>query len=151
MIKLKKAQIEDAEMLTKIAVDSEATWGFDDEFMNLFEILYDVTPDFISSQLVYELYDEDKCVGFFGIVKEELISILEFFYISADFIRKGYGKIMWEKLVEVCKENQISLIEFVTSPEAMPFYQSRGAILMENVISMVMPKREIPKMRFEIR
>lgn len=151
MIKLKRAQAGNAEALTQLAVNSEATWNFDDEFMNLFELLYAVTPDFISTQLVYELYEEDELIGFFGIFKEELISILEFFYISADHIGQGYGNIMWENLLKICNENQISMIEFVTSPEAMPFYSAKGAILMENVTSLVMPKRKIPKLRYEIK
>ncbi len=151
MIKIKKAQIDDADALTQLAVASEATWGFDEEFMNLFELLYAVTPDFIASQLVYELYDDEELIGFFGIVKEELVSILEFFYISADFIGRGFGKKLWLELIKICKENKISVLEFVTSPEAMPFYVKQGAVMMENVVSLVMPKRKIPKLRFEVK
>lgn len=150
MLHIERAMKDDSIVLTQLAIHSEATWGFDAEFMEIFNRTYEITQNFIVGNLVYKMLIDDKLIGFFGIVKEDYESILEYFYISSDFIGKGYGKKMWHFMREVCLENHITQIEFVTSPEAGAFYNACGAENTDTVESLVIKGRMIPKFRYKI-
>lgn len=150
MLHIERAIEEDSYVLTQLAIDSEGTWGFEPAFMALFRRTYRITKNFIVGNLVYKMLIDDKLIGFFGIVKEDYISTLDYFYIAPDYIGKGYGKKMWQFMREVCIENHINQIEFVTSPEAGSFYNACGAVNTDIVESLVIKGRMIPKFRYKI-
>lgn len=150
MLHIERAIKEDSDVLTQLAIDSEGTWGFDSAFMTLFRRTYRITKNFIVGNLVYKMLIDEQLIGFFGIVKEDYISTLEYFYIAPGFIGKGYGKKMWQFMREICMENHINQIEFVTSPEAGTFYKACGAVNTDIVESLVIKGRMIPKFRYKI-
>ncbi len=151
MTKIVRAVFEDVEALTNLAIESESIWGYDKEYMSLFELLYSVTQQFVKHHPVYKLMnDAEDVIGFFGFEIMPSTPILEYFYIKADYIRMGFGSIMWKELIEVCKTLQIKYFEFVTNPEAAGFYEAKGAIIIEWVTSLMIPNQEIPKFYYEI-
>ncbi len=150
MLYIERAMKDDSEILTLLAIESEATWGFDAAFMDIFRRTYIISENFITGNLVYKMLKDDQLIGFFGIVKEDYMSKLEYFYIAPDYIGKGYGKKMWLSMQEICGENHIDQIELVTSPEAGDFYLACGAEYIETVESMVIKDRMIPKFRYKI-
>ena len=150
MLTFVSANKYDATTLTNLAIESEATWGFDPVFMEIFNRQYSVTDIFIENNLVFKMLDGERVVGFLGIIKEDFISELEYFYIEASYIGKGYGKQMWRFMCEICKRENIGTIQFVTSPEAVPFYESCGAVQIDTVESLVIPGRMIPKFVYQL-
>lgn len=48
MPNIRQANINDSEVLTDLAVRSEAYWGYDDSFMEKFKEIYKVTEEFIA-------------------------------------------------------------------------------------------------------
>ena len=150
MLHIERAIKGDSGILTLLAIESEATWKFDPAFMEIFRRTYRVSKNFITVNLVYKMLNDDQLIGFFGIVKEDYISTLEYFYIASDFIGKGYGKKMWQFMRAICLENHIDQIEFVTSPEAGSFYNACGAENTDIVESLVIKGRMIPKFRYKI-
>lgn len=151
MMKLERAVFEDVEALTHLAIESESIWGYDKEYMSLFELLYSVTQQFVKHHPVYKLLNDDESLmGFFGLEVMLPTPILEYFYIKADSVRMGFGSIMWKELIEVCKTLQIKSFEFVTNPEAAGFYESKGAKIIDWVTSLMVPNQEIPKFYYEI-
>ncbi len=150
MLTFDRANKYDAATLTQLAIRSEATWGFDETFMEIFDRQYSVSDLFIENNLVYKMMDGECIVGFWGIIKEDFISELEYFYIEASNIGKGYGKQMWQFMCEICKRENIGTIQFVTSPEAVPFYKRCGAVQVDTVESLVIPGRMIPKFVYQM-
>ena len=54
---------------------------------------------------------------------------MEYFYISEQHLGKGYGKQMWNHLTDWCRRRSIPEFHFVTSPQAIGFYEKMGAKL----------------------
>jgi len=149
-LSLVRASKYDASSLTKLAIDSEHTWGFNQRFMEIFTEKYSLTDSFIENNLVFKMMEDEVLIGFFGLIKEDFISELEYFYIDASHIGRGYGKQMWQMLCELCLREHIGQFEFVAGPEAVHFYKSCGAIQVDTVESLILPGRMIPKFVYQI-
>lgn len=150
MYKIRPAEICESKILTDIAVRSEAYWGYDSTFMENFKSLYKVTGEFISNNPTFVLEEDDSIIGFYGILIGEKETSLEYLYIEPESIGKGYGKILWDHMVNTCKNQGIKEIVLVTSPQAKEFYTKMGAVQSGEVESIVMKGRKIPRLVYTI-
>lgn len=149
MWKIRSASSKEDEILTSIAAESEAYWGYDEEFMEIYKIIYNVTSEIISENLAYVLEDEGDIIGFYVVIQEAYLGEVEYFYIKPRYMGKGYGRIMWEHMIDLCESFGILEIELVTSPQAKEFYINMGAVVVREVLSQV-NSRKIPKLRCEV-
>lgn len=149
MWKIRSASSKEDEILTSIAAESEAYWGYDEEFMEIYKIIYNVTSEIISENLAYVLEDEGDIIGFYVVIQEAYLGEVEYFYIKPRYMGKGYGRIMWEHMIDLCESFGILEIELVTSPQDKEFYINMGAVVVSEVLSQV-NSRKIPKLRCEV-
>lgn len=147
---IRRAYPKEADILTDLAVESEAYWGYDKKFLDTFKIIYKVSEDYIINNPTFVLEDNDQLIGFYSIVESGEGVVLEYFYIDPSYIRKGYGKILWDHLIEFCKNRGILELDFVVSNEAMPFYEKMGAIKVGEIKSLVEKDRRINKLKMVI-
>jgi len=147
---IRSARIKDAETLTNLAAESESYWGYDEEFMEIYKIIYSITPDNISDNPTYVIEDEEDIIGFYNVIQEGYLGYLEYFYIKPEYMRKGFGRIMWDNMVDVCENLGILEIELVTSSQAKDFYIKMGAVVVKEVESQI-DNRKIPKIRYKIK
>lgn len=150
MINIRSAETREFEILTDLAVRSEAYWGYDSEFMDRFEKLYGVTEEIISKHPTYVLEENKRIIGFYTIKKDFQEASLEYFYIEPNCIGQGYGKVLWNHLTDQCKKMNISQLELVTSPQAKTFYIKMGAVQIDEVSSIVIKNRRIPKLIYTV-
>ncbi|MEW4411075.1 GNAT family N-acetyltransferase [Clostridium sp. AN503] len=71
---------------------------------------------------------------------------LEYFYVAEAALGKGLGRQMWDHLNAWCRENQVSAFHFVTSPQAVGFYEKMGAV-QDGVTRSSIDGRLIPHFR----
>lgn len=150
MWKIRNAKIKEAEELTKLAAESEAYWGYDEEFMEIYKIIYSVTPEIISENITYVLEEENEIRGFYVVIQEAYLGVIEYFYVKPQYMGKGYGKAMWSHMGEICESLGILEIELVTCPQAKDFYTKMGAVVVKEVTSQI-DNRKIPKLRYKIK
>ncbi len=135
--------------LNRIAIESEAYWGSDSDFMEKFKTTYKVTEEFIKKNPTFILFEENQIVEFYSLSIKAEENEIEFFYIDPQYIGKGYGKKMWNHLIDYCKEIRIKEIILITSPPAKEFYEKMGAIQIDEVESLLRKGRIIPKLKYE--
>lgn len=150
MINIRCAKISDSEILTNLAIESEAYWGYDSDFMEKFKSIYKVTEEFISNNLTFVIQEDENIVGFYGIMIEKNETSLEYFFIEPRSIGKGYGKLLWNHVVKNCKKLGIKKFVIVTSPQAKEFYTKMGAKPYDEVDSLVMKGRKVPRLIFSL-
>lgn len=123
-----KADISEIDRLRDIAYRSEAHWGYDDAFMDIFEKQFNITGEFLQQHPVYAGTIENETVGFWGMraVASDCPE-LEYFYIAPGYLNRGLGRLMWLNLTAWCRANGVAAFEFVTSPQAVGFYEKMGA------------------------
>ena len=137
----------EASELNRTAIESEAFWGYDSDFMDKFKVSYQVTEEFIRKNPTFILYVEHKIIGFYSLLINSQENTIEYFYIQPEYIGKGYGKKMWNHLVNYCKAYNINELTLVTSPQAKDFYEKMGAIQIGEVESILKKNRLIPLLK----
>jgi len=147
---IRKANICECETLNNIAANSEAYWGYDSTFMENFKSLYRISEELISDNKTYIIEENGNVIGFYIVLIDNNVATLEYFYIAPEYIGKGYGKLLWHHMVDICRKNYVNHIVLVTSPQAKEFYIRMGAKQVEEVDSIVIRGRKIPKLIYTI-
>ncbi|MBB6215185.1 N-acetylglutamate synthase-like GNAT family acetyltransferase [Anaerosolibacter carboniphilus] len=150
MTDIRRAKISDSEILTNIAVESEAYWGYDSDFMEKFKMIYKVTEDFISNNPTYVIQEEEKIVGFYGLLIDGHENSLEYLFIEPKSIGKGYGKALWTHMIKTCETLGIRELVIVAGPDAKAFYTKMGAVPSGEVESLVRKGRKVPRLIYTL-
>lgn len=150
MINIRRAKVGEASILTNIAINSEAYWGYDEEYMESFKNTYGVSENYISNYPTFLIEDNQIIVGFYSILMNVGETELEHFFINPNYIGKGYGKLLWNHVIENAKNLNIKQLEIVTSPEAIDFYIKMGAVKIGEVESLVKVGRKIPRLIYNV-
>lgn len=150
MLNIRTAKANEYEILTDIAIKSEAYWGYDSDYMNKFKSIYNVNEDFINNNLTVVIEEDENIVGFYGVLIENNETSLEYFFIEPKYIGKGYGKLLWNHLVKDCKNLGIKEFSIVTSPQAKEFYVKMGAMHCGEVESLLKKGRIIPRLTYTV-
>ena len=151
MLYIRNAKVNECEILTDIAIKSESYWGYDFDYMETFKSLYKVTEDFINNNSTFVIEEDENIVGFYGVLIEKDETSLEYLFIEPKCIGKGYGKLLWDHMVENCKKVGIDKIMLVTSPQAKEFYIKMGAVQTGEIESLVKKERKIPQLIYKIQ
>jgi GNAT superfamily N-acetyltransferase len=150
MVNIRSANVAEYNILTDIAIKSEAYWGYDSNYMNMFKSIYSVSEEFINNNITVVIEENNSIVGFYGIISKSGDGRLEYFFIEPKYIGKGYGKLLWGYLIRDCKHLGIKEISLVTSPQAKNFYIKMGAIPCGEVESFLEKGRIIPQLIYMI-
>ena len=149
MLRFVQATPETVEDLRLIAHESEAHWGYNKEFMDAFDRKFNITEEFILHHPVYVLWNDTAAVAFWGLRRDSDAWELEYFYVTEQDLGKGYGKQMWKHMTDWCKDRNIKSFHFVTSHQAVGFYEKMGAIQDGSSKSMI-DGRAIPHFKYEL-
>lgn len=139
-----------SEDLSCLAYNSEAYWGFNDDYLKNFKTNYNVTKEFIKNNNVYHLANDNDIIGFFALQKKRNYYELGFFYINVKFIKKGYGKKLWIHLLDKCKELCIPEFILIAGPEVVPFYIKMGATELKKTDSLLSKNRVISVLKYKL-
>ncbi len=143
ILHFKEGRPEDAVQLRELAYQSERHWGYDPAFMEVFDRTFNITEQFILEHPVFTAWEKDQLAGFWGLQMKKEKWELEYFYVSEAVIGHGVGRQMWSHMTDWCREHGICHIHFVTSPQAVGFYERMGAVQAGTVPSSI-DGREIP-------
>jgi N-acetylglutamate synthase-like GNAT family acetyltransferase len=116
--------------------------------MDKFKSIYNVTEEFISNNPTYVIELDENIIGFYGFCDKE--TSLEYLYVEPQMIGKGYGKLLWNHMVESCRKQDIKEIVLVTSPQAKEFYVKMGAVPSGEVDSIVIKDRKVPRLIYRL-
>ena len=150
MLKFKISQEKDVEELNKIAVASEGYWGHSKKMMEAFVKHYTLTPSYIKVNKVFHLEFNGEIIGFYALNISKGLTELEYFYLKPEYIGKGYGRKLWNHLIEFCKSNQIDYFRFVAGPEIKNYYLKMGAKIIDTVYSQLDVDRRIYKFNMDV-
>ncbi len=147
-MRIRKANPEDADVLTALSMRSKAHWGYDAAFMEACRESLRVPKDAIEKYLTYVVEDGDRVAGFFMLTEEEGCGhYLESMFVDPDFIGRGMGRLIWDKLIEVAKVEGIHEFILDADPHAEGFYQHMGAVRIGEHESSTFPGRMLPRMK----
>lgn len=146
-----KATLEDASVLTEIALQSKAYWGYTSVQIESWHDDLTVKPVMFEDWIVYKYLIEGTIVGFFILNLQDSTekSSLEFLFVHPDFIGKRIGLKLLNhaSYLSACEGRMIMTLE--ADPNAEAFYAKHGFVVVGKTKSSV-PDRFLPVMEKEL-
>ncbi|PFR32627.1 MULTISPECIES: GNAT family N-acetyltransferase [Bacillus cereus group] len=146
---VRKASLNEANELSHIALISKATWDYSEEFIQACKEDLTITDDYIMNNYVYVLESEGIKIGFFSFQRKEE-DALDFLYLHPNYKGKGYGKLLWQSVVEKAVELGMKCFTIDSDPNAKGYYMKMGAKLIGETPSTVFKDRLLPLLRYDV-
>ncbi|WP_428741350.1 GNAT family N-acetyltransferase [Tenacibaculum sp.] len=122
-----KAEIQDQELLTTIALQSKAYWGYSEEQIEKWREDLTVKPKMFEEWRIYKYLINDTIGGFYILNRTNLkTSILEFLFVVPNFINQGIGSKLLEHVKAYCKKEFCTVLNVLADPNAESFYLKHG-------------------------
>ncbi|MBI9050137.1 MAG: GNAT family N-acetyltransferase [Anaerolineaceae bacterium] len=148
MLTFHQAEIADIEILSDIAIRSKAWWGYDESLMEIFSASPILNSQDIKQKTVIKVCLDDEIIGWYLYTKKDQeVELLEF-WMSPEYIGKGYGGKMFQHLGNQVKQEGIHSIVLEADPNAAPFYEHMGCKIIGQTWTEF--QRFIPRMRCSI-
>ncbi|WP_281234987.1 GNAT family N-acetyltransferase [Flavobacterium gelatinilyticum] len=124
---IQKAKIEDHIRLTEITKKSKAYWGYSEEQMEKWSNNLTITIDYIETNPVFNLVEENQIVGYYSYLKQEDNQVkLDNLFILPEYIGKGFGSFLMNDFLERMRNEKCKKIILDSEPNAEQFYQKIG-------------------------
>jgi ribosomal protein S18 acetylase RimI-like enzyme len=124
---IQKTKIEDHIRLTEITKKSKAYWGYSDEQMKKWSNNLTITIDYIETNPVFNLVDENQIVGYYSYLRLENNQVkLDNLFILPEYIGKGFGSFLMNDFLERMRNEKCRKIILDSEPNAEQFYQKIG-------------------------
>jgi GNAT superfamily N-acetyltransferase len=148
MIRL--ASVEDADTLTKIALDAKRYWGYPEHWIKHWESDLTISPDFIRDNHVYVAENDGEIRGFYALCVTGNKAELEHMWVTPESIGTGVGKELFLDAMDRATTLRVREIEISADPNAAGFYERMGASQIgESESSIDGQVRKLPRLRIE--
>ena len=151
-LNLRRAAVGDCARLTRLALRSKASNGYDDAFMAACVAELTVDAPALAAGEVWLAEDQaGGLLGFFDLRIAERLAEVVAFFIEPGAKRRGVGRALWTHLEQRAKDLGAERITIDSDPEARPFYEAMGAVLVGESPSASIPGRKLPRLEKRIR
>jgi GNAT superfamily N-acetyltransferase len=148
---IRRARLEEAGLLSELALRAKSHWGYDAEFLARCREDLAVTPEEIARTFAYVYEDAEGVAGFYRLVPAGAMAELDSLFVDPRAIGTGVGRQLWEHAVATATANGCTEIELQSDPHAEGFYLAMGARRHGESASTVTPGRMLPLMRYQVR
>jgi GNAT superfamily N-acetyltransferase len=147
-INLRPAQLEEAWMLTDLAMRSKAHWGYDAAFMELCRNELTVTERHVSGELCLVAEAAGRLLGFIAAdisaPGEAEISLL---FVAPEAMGRGIGRTLIEVASDHFTRRGCEVLMTAADPHAECFYHRAGFSTLGREPSGSVPDRTLPIVR----
>jgi GNAT superfamily N-acetyltransferase len=126
-VRLRPAELHEADDITALARRSKAYWGYDQEFLDRIRELLIVEPQQVLDGQVIVADRDGVLLGFYKLGGEPPEGELADLFVEPDVIGTGVGRKLWEHALRTAKERGFHSLDFESDPHAEQFYLHMGA------------------------
>ena len=138
----------DIEILRDISIRSKAWWGYEDHLMEQFAASSILPSELSEGCKVVKVCLDGKIIGWYRYFPQEEFVELTDFWLSPEYIGKGFGGKMFKDLKDEVAQDGFNSIAFDADPNAAPFYEHMGCRMIGQTLSEW--NRFIPRMKYEL-
>ena len=149
MLAFLTVEIGDIEILRDISIRSKAWWGYEDYLMEQFAASSILSSEQTEGANVVKACMEERIIGWYRYLPRDGKVELTDYWLSPEYIGKGYGGKMFQDLKEKVQRDGYDCIEFDADPNAAPFYEHMGCRIIGQSLSEW--NRFIPRMRYDLK
>ena len=143
------AKSTDAQVLTQIALESKAHWGYTAEQLKSWTEDLTVLPETFDSWRGSKFMIANEIAGFYLLNRVNARTCyLEFLFVRPKFIGKNIGKQLIVHAITSCRTNNCEVLNVLSDPNAESFYLKHGFKTMYQTESSI-PGRFLPEMEIQ--
>jgi GNAT superfamily N-acetyltransferase len=149
---IRPARVDEATLLTHLAIRAKAYWGYSAEFMAAARAEMTVTAMQLETECAFVLEQDGEVKGFYKL-REMTPSWVELtdLFVEPSVIGHGRGRVLWEHAVAIARGMGYAQMTFESDPNAEGFYLHMGAQRVGAVESSVKAGRWLPRMLYVLR
>jgi GNAT superfamily N-acetyltransferase len=151
LIKIRHADAGEYEILNDIAVSSEASFGYGEQYVQIFKSIYKVTEKSISSNPTYVLQEGCNINGFYSLHIENRDASLKYLFIEPASIGMGFGKALWKHMVYTCKGLEVEKVIIAANPKIKDFYIKMGAEMIDETELLIIGGVRMQRLIYKIK
>jgi GNAT superfamily N-acetyltransferase len=149
---IRPATIDEANVLTKIALDAKAYWGYPESWIKHWEADLTISPDFVRDNHVYVAEADGEIRGFYALCVSGEKAELEHMWVTPAWIGTGIGKELFLDAMERAAALDVRDVEITSDPNAAGFYKRMGATQIGESDSPVDGQpRKLPRLKIDPR
>ncbi|MEE4253696.1 MAG: GNAT family N-acetyltransferase, partial [Desulfuromusa sp.] len=158
---IRRARIQEAEILTKISFSAKGYWNYPKEFYEKWSNELTISSDYIQNNAVFVFEKDGNIIGYYSIVELkndiEIADIkiskgfwLEHMFIEPQSIGKGIGTKLFQHLRKWCTSLDVYELGILADPHSRGFYDKMGCEYMLEYPSTI-KNRTTPYFQLKIR
>src|ERR1043165_459546 len=124
---IRVATTDEAELLTRIALDAKRYWGYPEHWIKHWEADLTISPEFIRDNHVYVAEADGEVCGFYALCVSGAKAELEHMWVTPGYIGTGVGKELFLDAMERAAALDVRDVELTADPNAAGFYERMGA------------------------
>lgn len=146
----RRANPEEAEVLTALALRSKRAWGYDDRFMAL--VLPDmvVRSEFLRDEYGLVAEEGGKVVGYAILRIDDDSAFLRDLFVDPDRFRQGIGMALFTRVSDYARDCGAKKLRLGGDPNAVGFYRRLGMVQVGEEPSIVGGGRMLPIMELDL-
>jgi ribosomal protein S18 acetylase RimI-like enzyme len=149
-LQIRKAQPDEADLLTQIAIAAKSYWGYPSDWIKYWESDLTISADFISANHVYVADDASTVKGFYALIVAGDRAELDHMWVKPDYIGTGIGKELFLDAMTRAADLTAREVQLSADPNALGFYKKMGAEEIGEVdIEVHGVYRKLPRMKIE--
>ncbi len=143
---IRPARRDDCGPLSELALRSKAVWGYDAAFLEACRDELTITPEMLDSDILKVLEAEGEIAGFYRLRLEDGVVEVYDFFIAPEHLRQGYGRRLWQELLEDARSYGVDTLGVDADPQAEAFYAAMGMQRAGEAPSGSIPGRMLPRL-----
>jgi N-acetylglutamate synthase-like GNAT family acetyltransferase len=147
---IRPARVNEASLLSALALRSKAHWGYDAEFLEACRAELTISADYIRRAPVFVLEEDGRVVGFYGLRDQGTELELLYLFVEPAAIGGGHGRRLWGHAVWTAARLGFQKLTIESDPYAEAFYLAMGARRVGEVSSTLRPGRTLPLLEFSL-
>ncbi len=146
-LRIRRAELSEAEALTDLAMRSKAYWGYDEQFMAQCREGLTVQPDAIEAGEVWVVEDEGRLLGVLELTQEEDDAVdVRLIFVEPGAVGTGVGRVLWDHAEARARALGAATLTVDADPNALGFYQRMGMRVIGRSPSNAIPGRTLPRL-----
>jgi GNAT superfamily N-acetyltransferase len=133
-IEIRRAVLEDAGALSRIAFAAKGHWGYPEHWMEHWRETLTITPEFIRRNEVHVATIEGKPVGFYALVGEGRRIELEHLWVLPERMGEGVGRALFDHATGTATSLGAGVVGIEADPNAEGFYRRMGATRVGEIV-----------------
>lgn len=145
-VHIRLARLDEAKILSDLAMRAKAHWGYDDAFMEMCRAELTVQPGEIAAGHVWVGEIGGRIAGMVSVHPDRPQAELHMIFVEPGWIGHGVGRHLWARAEALARAAGASKMGVDSDPQAEGFYKTMGAVRVGQSPSGSIPGRVLPRL-----